>query len=218
MPKTVFIAGASGCVGQPLCKLLVADGWTVFGGTRTQSKGALLKALGVTPVVVDVYDAAALTDALVAAKPEVVIHQLTDLPDALDPAQMPAAREKNARIREVGTANLVAAAKAAGAKRMIAQSIAFGVDAPSTKSLETQVMAGPFTGVVLRYGSFYGPGTGKEQAPPKGPVHVEAAAQAAFLAATKGQGIYEVAEDDGTYDVAPAIADLGWRSDFRLKA
>src|SRR5262249_22102788 len=116
MPKTVFIAGASGCVGLPLCKLLVADGWSVTGGTRTESTAALLKSLGVTPAVADVYDAAALTKAVVAAKPEVVIHQLTDLPDALDPAQMPAAREKNARIREVGTANLVAAAKAAGAK------------------------------------------------------------------------------------------------------
>jgi nucleoside-diphosphate-sugar epimerase len=216
MAKTVFIAGASGCVGQPLCKLLVADGWTVTGTTRSAGKADMLKALGVTPVVLDVYDAAALTGAVAAAKPEVVIHQLTDLPDGLDPAQMAGAREKNARIREVGTANLVAAAKAAGAKRMIAQSIAFGVDAPSTKSLEAQVMAGPFTGVVLRYGHFYGPGTGKDDVPPKGPVHVEAAAQAAFLAATKGQGIYEVAEDDGTYDVARAIADLGWRADFRL--
>ena len=216
MPKTVFIAGASGCVGQPLCKLLVADGWAVTGSTRSESKLATLRAMGVTPALVDVYDAAALNRAVAAATPEVVIHQLTDLPDGLDPAQMAAARERNARIREVGTANLVAAARAAGATRIVAQSIAFGIDAPSTKSLETQVMAGPFTGVVLRYGHFYGPGTGVETAPPKGPVHVEAAAQAAFLAAAKGQGIYHIAEDDGTYDVAQAIADLGWRADFRL--
>src|SRR6185295_902153 len=84
-----------------------------------------LQALGVEPLIVDVFDADKLRAALLAARPDVVIHQLTDLPPALDPTQMEAGRARNARIREEGTRNLVAAAIPAGAKRMIAQSIAF---------------------------------------------------------------------------------------------
>jgi len=227
----ILVAGASGVVGQRLCRLLIADGHVVFGTTRSPEKAAALEALGVTPVVVDVFDAPALADAVMQAGPEVVIHQLTDLPDGLDPAQMAAARVRNNRIRDEGTRNLIAVAVAAGAKRLIAQSIAFAyarnplpydeaapLDPAATGviSLETQVLNAPMPGVVLRYGKFYGPGTGFDVAPPGGPLHVDAAADVARRAVTLGAGVYNVAEDDGTLVTARAIAELGFDPAFRL--
>src|ERR1044072_7675989 len=125
MKGRIFIAGATGAVGRPLCRLLVADGWQVAGCTRKAERAEELQALGVEPVLVDVFNAENLRTALLAARPDIVIHQLTDLPPGLDPAQMDAGRIRNARIREEGTHNLIAAAVAAGAKRLVAQSIAF---------------------------------------------------------------------------------------------
>ena len=227
----VFVAGATGAIGRPLCRLLVANGWPVTGTTRRPDKAAELTSLGVVPVVVDVFDAAALAAAVRAAQPQVVIHQLTDLPPGLDPSRMAEARQRNARLREIGTRNLVAAAVAARAQRIVAQSIAFAYAAgplPYTEaapldpsacgviSLESQVLGSPLDSVVLRYGHLYGPGTGFDVPPEGGPVHVEAAAHAAFLAATIGQGIYNIAEEDGTVASQRAITELGWRPDFRL--
>jgi nucleoside-diphosphate-sugar epimerase len=228
----IFLAGASGAVGRRLCRLLVEDGWQVTGTTRSRDKASALRALGVAPVVVDVFDAAALRQAVLEAGPAVVIHQLTDLPPALDPARMAEARVRNARIREAGTRNLVAAAIAAGAKRMIAQSIAFAyapgpmpyheewplsADSPAVASLEQQVLQAPLVGIILRYGKFYGPGTGFDDPPSGGPVHVDAAADAARRAATRGaSAIYNVAEEDGAVSSRRAAIELGWRPDFRI--
>jgi nucleoside-diphosphate-sugar epimerase len=237
----VFIAGASGAIGRPLCRLLVADGWEVTGATRSAAKAAALAALGVTPVIVDVFDAAGLRAAVVAARPDMAVHQLTDLPPGLDPARMADALVRNARIREVGTRHLVAAAVAAGATRMVAQSLGFayapgptpyredaalhidgpdraGVNARAVASLETQVLQAPLEGVVLRYGRLYGPGTGFDAPSPAGaPVHVDAAADAARRALTRGgEGVYNVAEEDGTLDCRHAARELGWRADFRI--
>ena len=89
--KTAFLAGASGAIGRALIPLLVADGWRVVGTTRRAERAADLRALGAEPAVLDVYDAAALTNAVVACAPAVVFHQLTDLPPALAADQMPAA-------------------------------------------------------------------------------------------------------------------------------
>ena len=83
--KRVFIAGASGAIGRPLCRLLVADGWTVVGTTRSAEKAAMLRGIGVEPAVLDVFDKTALFNAVLAAKPEFVVHQLTDLPPGLEP-------------------------------------------------------------------------------------------------------------------------------------
>lgn len=240
MAGRIFIAGASGAVGRPLCKLLVADGWHVTGTTRSPERTAALRALGVDPVVIDVFNATELRDAVTAARPEVVIHQLTDLPFALDPTRMEAAAPRNGRIRTEGTHNLVAAAVAAGARRLIAQSIAFayasgplphledaplnlaaegraGSSARNAANLELQVLAAPIEGIVLRYGRFYGPGTGVDEPPTPAPLHVHAAADAARRAVTRGvKGIYNLAEPDGTVSSAKAIADLGWNAAFRI--
>lgn len=239
-PKgTALVAGASGAIGRRLCRLLVDDGWLVVGTTRSADRAAMLRDIGVEPAVVDVFDEARLLDVARQARPAVVIHQLTDLPPALDPAQMPAARVRNARIREVGTRNLVAAAAAVGATRMVAQSIAFAYapgpmpyreDAPlnlddpgfaatgrAVASLERQVLAAPFEGVVLRYGRLYGPGTGFDRPHGSGPLHVDAAADAARRAIDRGPtGIYNVAEDDGTVSSDKAVDAFGWDAGFRL--
>jgi nucleoside-diphosphate-sugar epimerase len=236
----VFVAGATGVIGQPLVRLLHAAGHAVTGTTRSKAKAAALKTLGVQAAVVDVFDAAALMQAVTSAKPDVVINQLTDLPDARDPAQIAAARAGNARIRIEGTRNLMAAARAAGAKRAIGQSIAF-VYAPGpaplsetdpldqseaqrttvegVTSLERQTLETPgIDGLVLRYGRLYGPGTWFEKSEGKGTLSTDAAAQAALLAVTRGMpGIYNIAEDDGALSIEKAKRELGFDPGFRMR-
>ena len=231
--RIVFVAGAGGAIGRVLCRLLVADGWRVTGTTRSEAKAADLRRIGVEPVVVDVFDREALISAVRAATPQAVIHQLTDLPKENTPEAMAEGRARNAKIREVGTANLVAAAIAAGAKRLVAQSIAFAYSPgpkpyseespldPSARAvakLEALTLGGPFEGIVLRYGRLYGPNTWTPVAAGDGPVHVDAAADAARRAVTRGApGIYNVAEEDGTVSSAKARTLLAWKPDFRAK-
>ena len=129
--KKVFVAGASGVIGRALCKMLVKDGWTVYGTTRSENKIEMLKQIGVEPVVVDVYDEKKLEEIINSINPKIVFHQLTDLPAGLDPAKMQEALISNVKLREIGTRNLVNASIKAGVKKMIAQSISF-VYEPST--------------------------------------------------------------------------------------
>lgn len=238
MPR-LFLAGASGVIGRRLAPLLVADGWQVAGLTRTSEHASILESLGVEPVVADVFDADALHAALDRARPEVVMHQLTDLPRDLDPEKMDEARARNARIRDVGTRNLIAAAVSCGAKRVVAQSIAFayapgptphseearldidaqgsaGVSARGVASLERQVLTAPFHGIVLRYGRLYGPGTSAAMPSGLEPIHVDAAARAAQLAASRGpSGIYNIAEEAGGVASQRARHLLGWDDEWR---
>lgn len=240
MATRVLLAGASGVVGRRLLPLLRDAGHEVFGTTRSPANAERLRALGAEPLVVDVFDAAALARAVASARPEVVIHQLTDLPDRLDPEKMAEAIPRNARIRDEGTRNLVAAARAAGARRLIAQSIAWlyapgpephGEDDPlqaaegpravtvaGVLALERQVLeAPPLTGIVLRYGQFYGPDTGTDAPAGASPLHVDAAAYAALLAVERGAaGVYNIAEANAYASTAKARRELGWRDDFRL--
>ncbi len=110
----IFLAGASGAIGRRLVPLLLAAGHHVIGTTRAGEKANELKARGVEAVVVDVFDAKILRDNVVLARPDVVIHQLTDLPKAIDPARLRDALARNARLRIEGTPNLVAGAQTAG--------------------------------------------------------------------------------------------------------
>src|SRR5690606_7711064 len=130
--RRIFVAGAAGAIGRRLCPLLVADGWSVTGTTRSAATAPLLRALGVAPVVVDVFDKRALVEAVVESRPAVVIHQLTDLPPALDPARMADALVRNARLSEVGTRHLMAATYDDGATRLVALSITFAIWPEST--------------------------------------------------------------------------------------
>jgi len=242
MRERVFLAGATGAIGTMLIPLLRDAGFAVYGGTRRAERAAALEAQGVTPVVVDVFDAAALKEALVRIAPESVVHQLTDLPRGLDPAAMAEAVVRNARVRTEGTRHLMAAALAAGARRMVAQSIAWGyaagprpftedrpldlaaeglrrVSVSGVAALEQCVLGTPaLTGTVLRYGQLYGPGTGTDAATGASPVHVEAAAWAALLALQRSEGgIFNIAEDNPELSSEKAQRLLGWRGDMRLK-
>lgn len=234
----IFLAGATGVIGRRLVPLLRDAGHAVTGTTRSDERARALEALGARGVVVDVYDARALLRAMSSAHPDVVIHQLTDLPSSLEPTGRPANFEGNARLRIEGTQNLMAAAQVAGARRVVAQSIAFAyADAPGMRdetdpldanparaatvnavaSLEQQVMGVPgIEAVVLRYGRLYGPGTWYKTATGAGPLHVDAAAHAALLAVTRGRGIYNVAEDDGAVSSEKAKRELGFNASFRL--
>ena len=226
--KSVFLAGGSGLIGQRMIPELVGEGWRVVATTRSAEKMRDLERLGAEPVVVNFLDADAATEAVAAAKPDVIIHQLTSLPDRLEPSLLQEALQRNAEIRDVGTRNLCKAAIMVGAKRLITQSIAFAYQpgpAPFGEdwaldpkawgviSLEKQATSGNFTGVVLRYGHFYGPDTGFDRPTRKGSIHIHEAARAACLAASAGPaGIYNIAEDDGALDVSKALTLLGFQA------
>lgn len=237
----IFLAGASGVIGRRLLPLLHEAGHNVIGTTRSNAKADLIRRLGADPVIVDVFDRPALIDTVVWARPDVIIHQLTDLPSPPNSPGYEAGLERNARLRIDGTRNLVDAAKAAGVMRLIAQSIAF-VYAPSggarvetdrldldatgarkrtvegVVALEQATLELP-QGIVLRYGFLYGPGTWFENQKRAAPaLHVDAAAHAALLAVSKGaRGIYNIAEDDGAISSAKAKRDLGFDAIFRMR-
>jgi nucleoside-diphosphate-sugar epimerase len=221
--------------------LLLGAGHDVTGSTRTEKVARELESAGLHGVVADVFDADALKRVVVAARPEIVIHQLTDLPRGVpDEKELAAAYPRNARIRIEGTRNLVAAAKAAGARRFIVQSVAFAYAAGREPHVETdplnvtdgprvvtvraavdmtrQVLASGMEAVVLRYGLLYGPGTWTEGPVRKPPVHVDAAAHAAFLAVTRGSGIYNIADEGSTVSIDKARKELGFDPAFRLPA
>jgi len=189
----VFLAGASGVIGVRLVPLLVGDGHEVAGMTRTAAKRPLLRELGARPVVCDVYDVNALTVAVVDAAPDLVMHQLTDLPDSAD--RISEHRERNNRIRTEGTRNLIAAARAAGADRFLAQSIGWTPPGAGEAVAEHERLVLDAGGTVLRYGVFYGPGTyGGDRVPPPPRVHVDAAARETVRLMEAEPGVYEVTE------------------------
>lgn len=195
----VFVAGATGVIGTRLLPLLTRAGHTVAGMTRTAGKVELVTELGAEPVLCDVYDAPALATAMSDFRPDLVLHQLTDLPDTAD--ELPARRADNARIRITGTRNLIAAATAAGCGRILAQSIAWelppGDGADAVRTLEDTVLG--FGGVVLRYGQFYGPGTFYPDTAPVGPrIHVDAAAERSVAALDRPGGILTFTDDTAT--------------------
>jgi UDP-glucose 4-epimerase len=173
----VFVAGATGVIGVPILKLLVADGHEVAGMTRTPGKADLVQSLGAVPVVCDVYDADRVRAAVVAFAPDVLMHELTDLPDRLE--DLDQYRLRNSRIRREGTQNLLAAADAARCPQFMVQSVAWELPGPggvAVAVMERSVL--DRNGVVLRYGQFYGPGTfGGDDPPPPPRVHVDEAAR-----------------------------------------
>ncbi|HEX7815179.1 NAD(P)-dependent oxidoreductase [Dyella sp.] len=234
---TVFVAGATGAIGSRLVSMLVERGHRVFGTTRAAGpREQLISQAGAIPVVADVFDRSALIRVLADINPDVVVHQLTDLPRGLDASRMEEGVHRNARIRREGTANLVAAAQASGARRIVAQSVAWlyrAGDGPFTEdmpldldaqglravsvagvlALEQAVLgAAPVEGLVLRYGQLWGPHTGNDSFDGKTmPVHVDSAAMAATLAVEAGQpGIYNVADGGDVLDTRKARRELGW--------
>ncbi len=167
----VFVAGGTGAIGVPLIRQLVAAGHQVTASTRSEKNAAMLRALGATPAIADALDADALRRVVVAAGPTHVIHQLTALPKGGPKSARDL--ESTNRLRIEGTRHLIAAAVAAGAKRIIGGSFALIGASPSeavpkdvqpaaeaVQSMESQILeasrSGAIEGVVLRYGLFYG--------------------------------------------------------------
>jgi nucleoside-diphosphate-sugar epimerase len=190
----VFLAGASGAIGRQLVPLLLAAGHEVAGTTRSEAKAGMLRGLGAEPVVLDVYDAERLREAVAAYGPELVMHQLTDLP--ADPRQISAKAADNARVRTEGTRNLIAAAQAAGAPRFLAQSIAWRLPGDAHASVEEhEQMVLDAGGVIARYGRFHGPGTYHERDLPEPPyVHVAEAARRTVELLEAPSGVVEIVE------------------------
>ena len=178
----VFVAGASGAIGRPLVPKLLAAGHEVIGMTRREERAAEIRAAGAAAVVCDVFEPAALNEAVAAARPEVVLHALTALPAKFKPKSDYLAATN--RVRTEGTRNLIAAARDAGARRLVAESVAFFyepqgdwvkdeeaplfVDPPGRFAAGREALVeleGAVTGteglegLVLRFGWFYGPGT-----------------------------------------------------------
>ena len=242
----VFVAGATGALGAQLVPQLVAAGHEVVGMTRTASKQEGLRALGARPVVADALDRDAVARVVGEAEPEVIVHQLTalsgkmSLREARHPERAAMAKMTN-RLRTEGTDNLLAAGQAVGARRFVAQS--FGAFRFARTGGPVQTEADPLDpdtpapgldailhleqavtsitwgeGLVLRYGGFYGPGTGlsldpdammagpirKRQFPIVGGgggvwshIHIEDAAAATVAAVERGDpGIYYIVDDE----------------------
>jgi nucleoside-diphosphate-sugar epimerase len=186
----IFVAGASGVIGVRLVPLLVADGHAVRGLTRSPGKAALLRELGAEPVVCDVYDVESLRDAVVSFRPDLVVNQLTDLPDEQTPPFT-----ANVRMRSEGAASLRAAFEASSAERLVVQSIAWRPEgsAAAVEAFERSTLE--VGGVVLRYGMLYGPGTYYEDGPPDAPrIHVDEAARRTVPLLDAPTGVYELVE------------------------
>jgi nucleoside-diphosphate-sugar epimerase len=183
----VFLAGATGAVGRSLVPQLVTAGHHVVATTRTEAKRDQLWNLGAEPVVVDALDAAAVGEAVAKAEPDAIIHQLTALAGQSDLKHFDRTFAQTNRLRTIGTDNLLAAARAAGVQRFVAQSFAgwpngrgrgpattetdpFDPTPPryqreslgAIQHLERVVTEAPLAAVVLRYGLLYGPGASEE--------------------------------------------------------
>lgn len=191
----IFFAGASGVLGQRLVPRLVQAGHVVGGMTRSASKTELLRQLGAEPIVCDVFDREALIQAVRDFKPDVILNELTDLPD--DMTQIPKYSELNARIRTEGNQNLIEAARQSGSPKILAQTVAWklpdGPDARAVAELERSVLAEG--GVVLSYGQFYGPGTYNEKQQPAEPrVHIDRAAERTVEALSAPTGVVVITD------------------------
>jgi nucleoside-diphosphate-sugar epimerase len=234
----VFVAGATGAIGRQMLPQLAAQGHKVTATTRTPGKGAILRELGAEPVVVDGLDAVAVGEAVARAEPEVVIHQMTSLAGSFNLRNFDKMFAVTNQLRTQGTDHLLAAAAAAGVRRFVAQSftgwnnIRDGgpvktEDDPldpsppamqreslaAIRHLERVVLAASrVQGIVLRYGSFYGPGASddfvdlirKRRVPVIGDgagvwsfLHIRDAAAATVAALEQGApGVYNVVDDE----------------------
>ncbi len=229
----VFVAGATGALGRALVPQLVARGHAVVGMTRSASNQDLVRSLGARPVVADALDPDAVARAVAAAEPDVIVHQLTALSGPMSmretrhPERSFAVTMTN-RLRTEATNHLLGAGRAVGARRFVAQGFGafqFTPTAPpasaqaALRHLEQAVTSIEWgEGLVLRYGGFYGPGTGISRAPDAvmaapirkrrfpivgdgggvwSYVHIEDAAAATAVAVERGApGIYTVVDDE----------------------
>jgi hypothetical protein len=192
MTMRIFLAGATGVIGTRLIPLMLAEGHTVAAMIRTPEKVDGLRASGVTPILCDLFHRPMLIAAMKEFLPDIVAHQVTDLPD--DVGKLADFLAKTGRVRSEGTRNLLDAAQAANASRFLAQSIAWGADQVVEAHESSVISAG---GTVLRYGQFYGPGTYYEKEPPPVPrVHIDEAARRTMPFLAGPPGIHTITDGD----------------------
>jgi 2-alkyl-3-oxoalkanoate reductase len=226
----IFVAGATGVIGRRLVPMLVEAGHQVTGMTRSDRKRELVREMGAEPAVADVFNVMKLRDVVQQADPEVVVHQLTDLPQELDPRKAEEQTAGNDRIRTEGTANLVTVANSTNARRIVAQSIAFAYapGGPRAKDEEEQLYDDAFPpwdrsvhalrylervvtgsdmeGIVLRYGFFYGPDTGYAR---DGSL-AEQVRRRRFPIVGGGEGIFSFVHVDDAASATVAAIERGW--------
>ena len=236
----VFVAGATGVLGRELVPQLVARGHEVVGMTRSASKQDLVRSLGARPVVADALDPDAVAQAVASAEPEVIVHQLTALSGEFDMRHIDRFFETTNRLRTEGTDHLLAAGRAVGARRFVAQSYAgwpaartggpvkgedapFDPDPPETlrgmldaiRHLEEAVTgAGWLEGVVLRYGGFYGPGTTLSADPAA--AHSAAIRKRQFPVVGDGGGIWSFIHVDDAAAATAVAVERGERGIYNV--
>jgi 2-alkyl-3-oxoalkanoate reductase len=234
----IFVAGATGAVGRHLVPLLVVNGHEVVGTTRSAGKVGDLRALGADSVVLDVLDAEAVGRALSEAAPDVVVHQATALSDLSNIRNLDKAFAATNQLRSVGTDNLIAAARAAGARKFVAQSFAgwpyaregsavkdedapLDLSPPATaaQSLaairhleETVVGAEGIEGIALRYGGFYGPDTSLFE----GGEYVKAIRKRAFPLVGSSAGMWSFVYIDDVASATLAAVERGRRGLYNI--
>ena len=261
----VFVAGATGAIGRQLVPRLAAAGHEVFGMTRSESKRAMLSGLGAVPVVADALDPDQVAEAVGSARPDVIVHELTAI-GALNMRHFDRDFALTNRLRTEGTDHLLSAGQAVGVRRFVAQGVAaYGAyartggpvkseedpleSAPARemretlaaiRHLEESVLGARWTeGIVLRYGVFYGPGTGmvpgeeqfelvrRRKFPLVGDgggvwsfIHIADAAEATLATVEHGsRGVYNVVDDDPApvAEWLPALAqELGAKKPMRV--
>jgi nucleoside-diphosphate-sugar epimerase len=192
----IFLAGGTGVIGIRLLPLMLAEGHVIAAMTRTRGKIDGLRASGVIPVLCDLFDQASLVAAVKDFQPDVIVHQVTDLPDQIE--KLADFLPGNNRVRSEGTRNLLTAAQAVKASGFVAQSIAWRTGpgtGPVLDAHENEVISAG--GTVLRYGLFYGPGTFFENDPPPPPrIHVDDAARRTLPFLAGPRGIFTITEED----------------------
>lgn len=185
----ILVAGATGVLGRALLREL--DGHDIVGLTRSEAKLDLLRELGAAGVVCDAYDRDGLERVARAARPDTVVNFLTDLAGGVGPG--------NARIRREGGANVVAAARAAGARRLVVESVSFPLPpagAEAVAALERGALESGLDALVLRFALLWGAGTWHAEPPEDSSVHVDEAGRRAAELVLRGEpGVYEIESD-----------------------
>ncbi len=234
----VLIAGAGGALGKQLVPALVASGHDVVGLTRSESKRAAILKLGATPVVADALDPEEVARAVTEARPEVIVHELTALAGSLDLRQFDRAFAQTNRLRTEATDHLLAAGRAVGAHRFVAQSFAgwpFARSGGPVKTEEDPLDPAPaermqrtldairyledavtradwIEGVVLRYGGFYGPGTSMAA----DGEHVEQIRKRRFPIVGDGAGVWSFVHIEDAARATVAAVERGRRGVYNV--
>lgn len=248
----VFVAGATGAIGKPLVAKLIENGHEVVAMTRSPGKAPALLEAGATPAIADALDRDAVVAAVVKAQPDAIIHELTAIGELSSPRRIDREFKLTNRLRTEGTDNLLAAASEAGVTRIVAQSFGLwpyareggpvkteqdrvddhpphGISETLAAILYLEEAVTDAGGIALRYGGFYGPGTGMTVDGPmadmirgrKFPVvgkgtgvwsfiHIDDAAAATVAALEHGEsGIYNVVDDEpaAVKDWLPVLAE-----------